>query len=158
MPKAPPAPRDYVEAVFAKLVMVYGLPRIEAMHAGQSPEQVRAHWAHELAGVPSGGIAWALANLPPDHPPNVLQFRRLTNTRPEAPQKRLPTAPPSPQVVQAAQARLKAAREALTRGRDPLAWAKTLRAQELRDPASLTRAQRETWRTALGCTDPEGPA
>lgn len=137
-----------VEAVFAKLLLVYGSARLNATYRDLDIGTVKRHWAHELAGVSASGIAYGLQNLPADNIPNVLQFRAACMRAPETPQRRLPPPTPSPERVRAVQARLEALSQAMTGPRDPKAWAWRLHRAEL-GGERLTPAVRTMYRAAL---------
>jgi hypothetical protein len=134
-----------LDAVFTKLTLVYGT-RFRDAYTGQTPGAIRQHWAHELRGIPEHAVLWALAELPPDHPPNVLQFKALCHRRPEPSRQALPHdrkhAPIPPEV--------KAKLAALLRRPDVGSrdWAARLRERELAGER-LTRVQRAAWRSVL---------
>lgn len=136
-----------VDVIFTKLTLVYGA-RFRDTYKGLHVDQVKSDWLHELGGLDDATVHWALQNLPPDHPPNVLQFRQLCNRRPEPMRALIP--PPkgmrmSPEVRAKLAQVMRAVRNAPN---DPLAGARALRAKE-QAGILLTRAQREFWRTAL---------
>jgi hypothetical protein len=139
---------DTVEAVFAKLLLVYGASRVDATYRGQNIGQVKAHWAHELSGVSPAGIAYGLQNLPPDNVPNVLQFKAACMRVPETSARRLPPPTPHPERVRAVQARLEGLTQAMVGPRDPKAWAWRLYRAEL-GGERLTPAVRTMYRAAL---------
>jgi hypothetical protein len=147
MTEGQPIPAS-IEAVFAKLLLVYGASRVDATYRGQNIGQVKAHWAHELRGIAPSGIAYGLQNLPADNVPNVLQFRAACMRAPETPQKRLPPPTPHPDHVRAVQARLEGLTRAMTGARDPKAWAWRLREREL-GGERLPPAHRVMYRAAL---------
>lgn len=134
------------EQILSKLALTYGV-RFHDAYAGMDHGMVRRNWAKELDGVSREGVIYAMANLPDRFPPNVLEFRKLCQSRrTEAEQLRLP--PPKPAAMSEA---MKARIAGLTRPRrdlDPRAWAKRLRARELACER-LTPTQREFWREAL---------
>lgn len=91
-------PAPWVDRLFDKMVLVYGqsfLRRWTDVDMGA----VKSDWAHELASFAQSprAIAWALQNLPPDKPPNVLEFRALCRRCPveQAPQIEGPPADPA---------------------------------------------------------------
>jgi hypothetical protein len=137
-----------VEAVFAKLLLVYGTARMNATYRDQPIATVKAHWAHELHGVSPAGIAYGLQNLPPDNLPNVLQFKAACMRAPETTARRLPPPTPHPDRVKAVQARLEGLVQAMTGPRDPKAWAWRLHRAEL-GGERLTPAVRVMYRAAL---------
>ena len=85
-----------LELIFAKLSLVYGrdfIGRWEGLDIGE----VKADWRRELDAVLQHpqAVKYALQNLPPDRPPNVLQFRALCYGRPEPMFVALPRPTPS---------------------------------------------------------------
>jgi len=121
-----------IEAVFAKLLLVYGSGRLNATYREQDIGTVKRHWAHELRGVMRDDIAYGLTVLPADHLPNVLEFKQACMRRPvyNAP-KRLEAPRANPEHARAVLGRLHALAEQF-RGRgqqDPKAWAWKLKAR-----------------------------
>jgi hypothetical protein len=151
---APEAVPAAIEAVFAKLLLVYGTARVLAAYRGQDVEVVKRHWGHELRGVTASDVAYGLTVLPPDQVPNVLQFRAACMRAPVSMMQRLarPEAPaPSPERIKAVQARLAAAARHL-KGQplgDPKAWAWKLKAQHEGGEA-IPSAHVRMYREALG--------
>lgn len=138
-------PIDWVDAIFARLTVAYG-DRFLAQWPGQQPDVVKAHWGAVLAGISSGGISYALGHLPPDYPPNAMQFDRLCRGRPsstEAPRKALAGPPVDPQRVADA---LAAAER--VRPKDPKAWARRLQQRE-EAGENLGPTRSAMWRAAL---------
>ena len=134
------------EKVLSKLALTYGV-RFNDVYAGMEPEMVRRNWARELDGVSREGVLYAMANLPERYPPNVLEFRRLCQSRrTEAERLRLP--PPKPQGMPDAVKKHLAGLVRPNRDADPRAWARRLRAREVACE-TLTPTQREMWRDAL---------
>ena len=149
-----PLPTNELEAIFTKLVLVYGWQRLfgtYGQYADMKADQVKGHWAHELQGFRPEAITYALQNLPADTPPNVLQFKAICNRAPELPPLKA-LAPPkaSPAHVQRVQHKLAAL---LQKSSDPtrnLVWnAERLREREERGEL-LCELQREFWRKVLG--------
>lgn len=147
-----PLPSPWVDALFAKLSLAYGVA-FQRQYDGLDPDAVKAEWASTLAPLRANpkAIAYGLDNLAPDKPPTAMQFRAICNRRPDAPMVALPApvAEPSPEV--AAKVAEIARSAGVTTVLDPLAWARRLKAREQADPGrhGLTRSQREMWRTAL---------
>ena len=132
------------EQILSKLALTYGA-RFGDAYSGMDSAMVRRNWAKELDGVSRDGVLYAMANLPERFPPNVLEFRKLCQSRrTEAERLRLP--PPKPQGMND-QIRERIARIAKPNP-DPRAWAKRLRQRELACE-HLTPTQREMWRDAL---------
>jgi hypothetical protein len=80
-------PMPWVERIFTKLTMIYGrefLGRWEGLNI----DEVKADWAHELAGFKDHPecIAHALKNMPDGiKPPTVLEFRAICRKAPDKP-------------------------------------------------------------------------
>jgi len=120
----PPLPLEWVDRIFDKLVLVYG---VDFMNRYREIDviDVKANWAHELAGFARNpdAIRFALENLPAGKPPTVLEFRDLARRVPKtAPALPAPTA--SPNVLQAELKRLDALRQ--REPADPKEWARRL--------------------------------
>jgi hypothetical protein len=140
-------PSDWVDALFARLAVAYG-DRFLAQWPGQRPEVVKAHWGAELDGISSGGIAYALKNLPADYPPNAMQFGKLCRGRPStatAPVKALAGPAVDPAAVRRA---LAAASRIGKHSRDPLLWARELQQRE-EAGENLGPTRSAMWREAL---------
>jgi hypothetical protein len=76
-------PPHWVDRIFEKLAVTYGREFLGRWD-GIPIENVKADWAHELAGfahLPEA-IAHALKNMPADKPPTVLQFRDMCRRAP----------------------------------------------------------------------------
>lgn len=152
MPHEPQLP-GIINMIFGKLVLTYG-QRFNALYAGQPADEVRQHWAQELAGVDIRAITYALLNLPASpHAPNVLEFKALCQQYgrvPREPVKALPTPQVSPERVAATVGRLRGLGEAMQHGpKDPKAWARKLKEAEA-NGKRLTRFQCVAWRQVLG--------
>ncbi len=145
MTSASTFPAEWVDAVFARLSLAYGV-RFTQQWEGLNPEHVKASWRRELDGITSRGIAYALQHLPRDYPPNAMQFRALCVGAPTAQQalKALDGPPVSKANVQ----RVADAVAVLRAPKDPKAWAYRLKARE-EAGERLSRVQREMWRAAL---------
>lgn len=135
-----------IEKILSKLALTYGV-RFNDVYAGMQPEMVRANWAKELGDVSREGVDYAFDNLPERFPPNVLEFRKLCQSR-RTEATRLALPPPKPAGMSPDVAREVARIRAAQRDSDPRAWARRLRMRELAcEPLSPT--QREMWRDAL---------
>lgn len=143
-----------IDALFSRLTMAYGT-RFREQWAGQSPEAVKRLWRHELRSMPAHRIRWALNHLPPDFPPNAMQFRSLCAKAPSrddgVPQLTQRWAPPDPSML----SRMQALADPSRLHHDPLAWAVRLRDRE-RSGEHLTALQREAWREALRYDEERG--
>ena len=75
----------FVEAIFAKLTLVYGQQFLRRWQ-DLDLSAVKGDWAHELSGLDTNPkrIAYALQNLPVDKPPTVLEFRAIAWKMPVA--------------------------------------------------------------------------
>jgi hypothetical protein len=114
-----------IEAVFAKLLLVYGQRFVQSL-SGQNIATIKRHWAHELRGMQASDIAYGLSVLPADFVPNVLQFKAACMRAPVEAVARIAGPPASPERVRAVLERLQAATAHLRGGpglKDPKAWA-----------------------------------
>lgn len=157
-------PLPWVDRIFEKLTLVYGQKFI-ALWRDVDLNAVKSDWAHELAGfaprdgeVGSGragaaAIAYALANLDPLAPPNVLQFRALARRAPAPEAPRLPEPKADPSRVAAELAKLKpiaeAVRTSTVDGRD---WARLIVSRAAHGEA-VNRTSLLFARQALGVVD-----
>lgn len=139
-------PDDWVKTIFTRLTVVYGA-RFVGQWPGLDPKQVMDVWAEELDGITSGGVAHALANLPPDFPPNPMQFRALCNRRPMPVYRALP----APKTRASEEVRAKVARVLNRARRSPKQWALDLKAREEAGDA-LSPVLSTMWRAALAST------
>ena len=75
-----------VDLIFGKCALVYGRD-FSGKWEGMNLAEVKADWIRELGGFLSRptAVRYALEHLPPDRPPNVLQFRALCNAGPTEP-------------------------------------------------------------------------
>lgn len=138
------------ERILSKLALTYGA-RFADTYAGMDMESVRRNWAKELDGVSREGVVYAIANLPERFPPNVLEFRKLCQSR-RTEGARLALPPPKPQGLSDAMKDVVAGtlkRMGVRQGEgNARAWAHRLRQRELACE-HLTPLQREMWRAAL---------
>ena len=123
---------EVVERIFTRMTAVYGR-EFMARFDGMEQSDLKALWAHELAGFSDklGMIAWALESLP-ERAPNVIEFRNLCRRAPVPEAKRLPEPKADPERVAAELAKLAPALEAIKAPRvhiDHKAWAKRLMAR-----------------------------
>jgi len=105
-------PKPWVDRIFEKLALVYGREFLNRWD-GVPLDEVKADWAHELAGFGDQpqAIAYALQTLPADRAPNVLQFRDLCRRAP----------PPERQLLNAPKANPELVAEQLARVREMVA-------------------------------------
>lgn len=123
-------PLPWVDRIFEKLTLCYGqsfLARWRDIDLGR----VKSDWCFELSGYENApsAIAFALSNLPPDHPPTVLQFKALCRQAPAADTPRLPEPKADPQRVKAEMAKLADLRKvsaADSSAHEPKAWARRI--------------------------------
>lgn len=94
---------ECVEAVFRKLLLVYGRDFL-SRYEGIDLEDVKADWRHELRGFSNNSAAFmhALTHLPTSKAPNVLEFRALLVRSPEQVMRRLDAPKVDPKVVRKA--------------------------------------------------------
>lgn len=76
-------PTPWLDRIFDKLTLTYGQQFLRRWQ-DVDLNAVKSDWAHELSGFQQHprAIAWALQNLPVDHPPTVLEFRALARKAP----------------------------------------------------------------------------
>jgi hypothetical protein len=103
-------PAAWIDRIFEKLTLRYGREFIGRWDSTGIPiEDVKADWAHELAGFErmTEAIAHALANLPP-RPPTVHDFREIARKCPPPVFKALPGHKADPERVKAEIAKIRA--------------------------------------------------
>lgn len=106
-------PAPWVERIWSVMRASYGaaFDRQWETPAGADPqahvEQLKAYWARELRGYQQnpGAIGHALEHLP-EHPPNLVQFKRLLLSTPVMAPKALPAPKPNPERLAQAMAGL----------------------------------------------------
>lgn len=139
-----------IEKILSKLALTYGV-RFNDVYAGMDAAMVRRNWAKELGDVSREGIDYAFDNLPERFPPNVLEFRKLCQSR-RTEAARLALPPPKPEGLTDSMKDIIAGtlkRMGVRQGEgNARAWAQRLRARELACER-LTPTQREMWRAAL---------
>jgi hypothetical protein len=140
---------DDLEALFARLLLVYGAGKLDQIYRGQPIELVRRAWAHELRALSTSDVAYGMTMLPADFCPNVLQFKAIALRAPQKPLKALDTPPVDPVHRARVVAALKALEAELRARKSPVAWAVALKAREAANER-LTMFQRCAWREALG--------
>lgn len=99
-------PVKAVDRLFERLALTYGAAWVRQWE-GLNLNDIKAMWAHELAGYASrlDAIAWALENLPPKCP-NVIEFKHLCRQAPAPEAPRLPEPKADPERVKAELAKL----------------------------------------------------
>lgn len=90
-------PVEVINQIFLRLSAVY-MSEWDRLTDGQPIGNVKAGWAHELAGFEYhlDSITWALENLP-EQAPNAIRFRNLCRQAPtpQAPRLEQPAADPA---------------------------------------------------------------
>lgn len=116
-----------VDRLFSRLTATYGRDFL-ARYAGVPESDLKAVWAHELAGFEAHlqSLAWALENLPAQAP-NVIEFRALARRAPAPELLRLPEPAADPVRLASEFAKLAPLRAVIAEAvgtHDPRAWAK----------------------------------
>lgn len=140
----------WIAAIFARMQIAYG-NRFGAQYGAADDEAVRADWAKRLQFVSADRIRYALENLPPDHPPNAMQFVALCKAMRLEPVRALPnrlaTTPPAH--VQKRLGDVVAGLGGAFRPvHDPRAWAYRLKARE-EAGERLSEFQKDAWRRSV---------
>jgi hypothetical protein len=99
-------PVKAIDRLFERLALTYGAAWVRQWE-GLNMNDIKAMWAHELAGYASrlDAIAWALENLPP-RCPNIIEFKALCREAPRPQAAPLPEPPADPERVRAELAKL----------------------------------------------------
>lgn len=142
---APVVNTRWIEAIHAKLTLAYG-PRFKDQYTGLDQDAVIQSWAEMLRWTRAEGIRYALEHLPPDFPPNAMQFKALCKGAPNPERLAALTGPGGGKPSEANAKRLAAVLAGLKgMGSDPKAWAYRLRD---RDAAGerLTPFQAAAWK------------
>lgn len=139
----------WVEALHAKLAVRYG-ERWSRLYSDLPIEVLRADWAEVLSGLKGDRIAYGLAHLPPDAPPNAMQFRALCLSAPSPTPVALPSPAPSPAGLRRVANALATLRAEQHHG--PKGWAHRLREREAAGER-LSSFHCRCWREALGLHD-----
>jgi hypothetical protein len=89
-------PNTLIAAIFTFMSVTYGTGVMDRRYRDLELDVVKDDWARQLAGFAhhQEAIVWALQNLPPDAPPNVLQFKAIANRAPAPNRARIE--PPDP--------------------------------------------------------------
>jgi hypothetical protein len=92
-----PLTAAWVDSLFARLTVRYGVAFLR-QYQDIDPAAVKADWAEVLDGFDRHpeAIKHALANMPADKPPTVLQFRDAARKAPTPEAPRLPEPPADP--------------------------------------------------------------
>ena len=139
-------PPEWVEKIFKRMALEYG-SRLGSLWAGLDPEEVKAHWARELAGYVNApqALGHALDHMPDDRPPTLPEFRKLCRGAPVPALKALPAPAADVARVSAALARARSSVMAA----HGTSWVDKLRAREAAGER-LGLLQREALRRADG--------
>lgn len=135
-----------IDRLFERLAATYGAAWTR-MWGDVPMVDVKASWAHELAGFENSleSVAWALENLP-ERCPNVIEFRNLCRRAPAPELPRLPDPKADPERLRAELGKLADVRKAvLSTSVDYKGWAKAIlgrfNAGEKVNPCALRFAQ-----------------
>lgn len=141
-----PLPSEWVDVIFTKLTMRHGRDFL-SRYEGLDLTAVKADWSDELAGLQNrpDAIKYAL-ELSVAKPPNVIEFRELCARAPVRAQFALPGPRADQDVIDRA---LRKAAEVMRHKGDVLDPIRELRRRELSGDKTLTKFQRDFWRTAL---------
>lgn len=140
----------WVAAIFARLQLAYG-NRFGQQYGKADDADVRADWRKRLAAISPERIRYALEHLPPDHPPNAMQFVALCKQMPQKPLQAIsgpPATTPPGQVLDRLAGTIQALGGASPTGHDPRAWAYRLRDRELAGE-KLSAFQKNAWRVSV---------
>jgi hypothetical protein len=89
-------PDSWIDRLFRLLRIRYGASFMRPYElAAVGPEELRADWANVLHGLDADAIAYGLASLDPEKPPNAMQFRGLCKARPDTSMPALPAPDPA---------------------------------------------------------------
>lgn len=144
-------PEAWVDRIFEKLTLIYGR-EFTSRWEGLPIAEVKADWAHELAGFANWpeAIKYGLENMPADRAPTVLQFRDMCRKAPAKAAKALPEPKADPDRAKAEIAKLR--KRGPGEKPDPKDWARRILARheagEKLNPTSL-RFAREALRSHL---------
>lgn len=136
---------DWLDTVLMKLTLTYP-GRFPPKNAPS--DLLRAEWSRDLSGLSADDLRHGMQNLT-EHPPNVVQFKAICQSRPKPLPMPTPAAKYTPNPEQVATAKtIVAAFDAQKGAIDPLRWARNLRKREAKGE-SLTPWQKQCWRDAL---------
>ena len=95
-----------IDRLFTRMTATYGADFM-GRYKGVPEDDLKAVWAHELAGFEHQlhALAWALENLP-ERAPNVIEFRNLARRAPAPELPRLPEPKADPERVAREMAKL----------------------------------------------------
>lgn len=151
---------EAVDHVFGRMNAAYGAAWPQS-HGGVPVADVKTVWLDELSRLTHNdtgkrAILWALRNLPPDRPPNAMQFRRLCAMAPapEAPKLEAPKADPARLAAELAKLAPIRAAVAAAPKIAPRAWpagvlARVERGEKV-SPTVLAMARAVGWRGGYG--------
>lgn len=120
-------PDEWVARIFAKLSGIYGSQFSAKFSRVESGVDVgllnsKHEWSEELGGFlgQPEAIAYALKNLPTDHPPNALQFAAICRRAPVKELPALPAPPVNVEKLKSFASELEAIINSGARGQDPI--------------------------------------
>ena len=121
-------PAAWIDRIFEKLALIYGREFTNRWE-GLPIADVKADWAHELAGFANWpeAIKYGLENMPPDRAPTVLQFRDMCRKAPAKVMLALPEPAADPDRVKSEVAKLRNSDP--TKKQDPKDWARRILAR-----------------------------
>ena len=155
-------PTPWIDKIFQRFMLTYG-DHFLAAYRSMPIVEVKSLWSEKLAGFVDNpdAIAFALANLPSERAPNVLQFRDICRQAPAPNRLQLPAPEEDPEKVAAELRKLKDAARKTFHGDksakkqvDCLAWAKRLKARH-DGGEKLGMYQIACYRRALGLDEQE---
>lgn len=145
-------PAHWVDKIFTKLTLAYGRDFLGRWE-GVSLVDVKADWAHELAGYQNAPdvLAYVLQNLPAGKPPTVYDFRLMCSNAPRKSENQL-TYSTNPGVAVKEMKKLQEAIKGSNAKTDTKAWARALKARH--DAGErLGLAQIAAYKSALRISD-----
>jgi hypothetical protein len=81
-----PLPTQWVERIFARFHVLYGVQKLGAMWTGTDIEEVKRVWAESLGRYPREALSAAVLALPEEHgawPPTLPEFVALVRAKAE---------------------------------------------------------------------------
>lgn len=142
-------PAEWIDRIFTKLTLAYGRDFLSRWE-GVALADVKADWAHELAGYQYAPevIAFVLEHLPAGKPPTVYDFRLMCTNAPRKTENQLEYRADPARVAEQIK-KLKEARKAANGQIDTKVWARRLKARH-EAGERLGLAQIAAYQSALG--------
>lgn len=81
-----PLPTQWVERIFSRFQVMYGVQKLGAMWTGTDIEEVKRVWAESLGRYPREALSAAVLALPEEHgawPPTLPEFVALVRAKAE---------------------------------------------------------------------------